>query len=580
MKSIALRSLSAFALVVANLAALAPAQQAKRDVAKEIQASVQTLRASQKASDGSYGNVAETAWALRAFAECSAKYRIADGDFVKRAVDFLVKKQAADGAIADDDAKGEAREDETRLAAAALTALATAEYQKPLGRALEHLGANGLKGPGWQADPEPDSTEDALELVIKLATSRTPDGWSTGPRGKVIETADAIIMLSLAERVLAKNLTEKGEPRPPTTLPPFSPADRDGALASVVSGAKFLASLADHGTYGEPHKPNAGITAMCLSALQVSPEPRDAKVQATIDEGLKWLVTLQKPDGSIHQGMLANYVTSASIQALARSKKPEFQDALGKARAYLQKLQLDEGEGAKPGDSDYGGIGYEDGERPDLSNLQMALEALHDTGLAKDDPTYKKALIFLQRCQNRSESNDLKLVDGKSTIVSGDDGGSAYRPGDSKAGFIELPDGRKIPRSYGSMTYALLKCLVFAGVPKEDPRLKACYDWCRKNYTLDVNPGFVGADASASYQGLFYYFSTVARALGAYGQDEIVDGAGKSHNWRAEIAGRIVSMQSKIDKSWINNNSPRWFEGNPLLATSYALLTLDATLAK
>ena len=48
--------------------------------------------------------------------------------------------------------------------------------------------------------------------------------------------------------------------------------------------------------------------------------------------------------------------------------------------------------------------------------------------------------------------------------------------------------------------------------------------------------------------------------------------------WRAEVCGRLVAMQSKIDGSWTNQNSPRWYEGNPLLATSYALLALEAAL--
>jgi squalene-hopene/tetraprenyl-beta-curcumene cyclase len=154
-------------------------------------------------------------------------------------------------------------------------------------------------------------------------------------------------------------------------------------------------------------------------------------------------------------------------------------------------------------------------------------------------------------------------------------------PGDSKAGFIELADGTKVPRSYGSMTYALLKCFVFAGVPKDDPRMQAAWEWCSRNYTLDVNPGFEHlSDPSAAYQGLFYYFNTMARALDAYGEDVIVDAAGAEHPWRSELCGRIVAMQSKIDGSWLNRNSPRWYEGNPLLATAYALLTLDVAKPK
>jgi squalene-hopene/tetraprenyl-beta-curcumene cyclase len=137
----------------------------------------------------------------------------------------------------------------------------------------------------------------------------------------------------------------------------------------------------------------------------------------------------------------------------------------------------------------------------------------------------------------------------------------------------------KVPRSYGSMTYALLKCFVFAGLPKEDPRLAAAIKWCSANYTLDINPGFdANGNPAAPYQGLFYYLHTMAQALGALGLDQITDSAGVAHAWRPELCGRMVSMQSKIDGSWINHNSPRWYEGNPLLGTAYALLTLDAAM--
>ena len=164
-------------------------------------------------------------------------------------------------------------------------------------------------------------------------------------------------------------------------------------------------------------------------------------------------------------------------------------------------------------------------------------------------------------------------------ITSGDDGGAGYLPGSSKAGFVELEDGTKIPRSYGSMTYALLKCFVFAGLDESDPRLAAAWDWCQANYTLDVNPGFEHlARPDAAYQGLFYYFTTMARALDALGRETIVDADGVEHAWRNELCGRIVAMQSKLDGSWLNHNSPRWYEGNPLLATAYALLTLDAAM--
>ena len=41
-----------------------------------------------------------------------------------------------------------------------------------------------------------------------------------------------------------------------------------------------------------------------------------------------------------------------------------------------------------------------------VSNLQNALEALKETGYPKNAEVFKKALIYLQRVQNRKDSND------------------------------------------------------------------------------------------------------------------------------------------------------------------------------
>ena len=47
--------------------------------------------------------------------------------------------------------------------------------------------------------------------------------------------------------------------------------------------------------------------------------------------------------------------------------------------------------------------------------------------------------------------------------------------------------------------------------------------------------------------------------------------------WRTELTGRLLAMQRQ-DGSWINTNAPRWYEGNPVLATAYAMITLDTAL--
>ncbi len=581
-----LRSLCARVCLLPLLAVLflAPglcaASQEGPNLGAEIRAGIRWLRSNQNLEEGSYGgSVGGTAWALRAFAECPDHYRAGDGPFVRKALDYLRSHQTADGTIADSSAKGDARLAQTRLAAAALALYADNSTSDALKSALKKLASDGLEGPGWEPPASLESAEAAQKRAVELIALRDKDGMWNGKEGSVIESSRSLIELSYCDRAI-KKATKKSAPAQIARLPESAPVDAARVNKALVDGGKFLASLAPDGRFGKPGQPDAGISAVALGALGCVPEPRPPEVQKALDAGLAWLISLQHADGSIHDGKLANYGTSAAILALTRAKKSEYAPVIAKARGFLQALQADEGEGFSEGDIYYGGMGYGgDSEKADLSNLQMALEALSASGLKSGDPTYAKALNFLQRCQNRSETNDIRIAEdraGKVVILSGNDGGAGYAPGDSKAGF-ELVDGTKVPRSYGSMTYALLKSFVFAGLDKQDPRVQAAWKWCREHYTLDINPGFVASeDPAAAYQGLFYYFHTMARALDVLGEDVLVDGAGKPHAWRNELCGRLVAMQDKTDGSWLNRNSPRWYEGNPVVATAYALLTLDA----
>jgi hypothetical protein len=556
----------------------APAQERKAerpderplDLEDEIDASIRWLRSTQDEATGRYGSgVVDTAWVLHALAVSPRRYRRVDGPFVARALDWLAAGQRADGMIADASAMGPELLHQTALAAAALADYADDASRAVLVRALKPIGEQEA----GRADGFELALPDGERALRELLAKRDAAGFWDGPQGRVRETARDVAALSAV-------FTREAKPAPAreaVALPRVEPADAAKVDAALQRGARYLLGAGQDGLFGAPGEPNAGLTAMALGALLCAPEPRSAELQHAIDHATGWLVSLQKPDGSIHDGALANYVTSASILAFVREKDPKLEPVIRRARDYLVRLQADEEEHYSPDDPYYGGIGYGDDERPDLSNLQEALEALAASGLGPDHPAFRRALTFLQRCQNRSESNDVRIVDGSATIQSGDDGGGVYLPGGSQAGEIELEDGTKVPRSYGSMSYALLKGYVLAGVPRDDPRMKAVWRWVCEHYTLDVNPGFESAsDPTASYQGLYYYFLTMARALDLYGNDTVTDAAGVAQPWRKQLCGRLVAMQRRTDGSWINANSPRWWEGNPVLATSYAMLTLDA----
>ena len=562
-------------LLLPALLAAAPLAQKSAgevDLKTEIDRSIRWLRSSQ-APDGGYGGGVEgTAWALQAFATSPRAYTRRDGPFVAGALDYLAGRQGEKGEIHDVGA-----EPLDRIGQSTLAWLALAHFEDPASQAIKARLAGYFQAPPTIAAEPKLSVEEARALSAKrLAERRADFSWS-GKQGAVVHTCAALVELSRCHRVLKpKNAAAEQA----SLLPPFDDADRQSTVTSMRKGALFLIAVSEDGKWGAPGRPEAGLTAMAIGALLALPEPRPEEVQEVIDDGLDWLASLQDEDGSIHDGKLKNYITSAAILALVAGGKEKHAPVIEKARRFLIALQADEGEGYSEGDLYYGGIGYGMDERPDLSNLQMALEALAAAGTEPEDESFRRALKFLERVQNRSESNDVKLEGEDGAVIrAGDDGGASYMPGDSKAGFAVLADGTKVPRSYGSMTYALLKGFIFAGLSKDDPRMVAAWNWIQKNYTLDVNPGFEASeDPTASYQGLFYYFHTMAKALDLYGEELVVDGAGVKHPWRKQLCGRLIAMQRKDDGSWLNENAPRWWEGNPVLATSYALLILGTAM--
>jgi squalene-hopene/tetraprenyl-beta-curcumene cyclase len=252
------------------------------------------------------------------------------------------------------------------------------------------------------------------------------------------------------------------------------------AKEAIDKGLAFLhGNLDKDGSWGK----HPGVTGIVLLAFLRSPRGYNDTDDPFVRRPLQYLRSLQKPDGAIYDKELANYSTSIALQALLATKNPKYQDAIRKARAYLIGSQLDKGEGYEESDPGYGGAGYGGSLRPDLSNTQMWADALKDaeeSGLEKDSDAWKRMVVFVSRCQNRSESNPAKWA--------ANDGGVVYSPWESKAGEVMLGDGRKGLRSYGAMTYAGLKSMIYAHVSKDDPRVQAAYSWIQKHYTVDENP--------------------------------------------------------------------------------------------
>lgn len=334
----------------------------------------------------------------------------------------------------------------------------------------------------------------------------------------------------------------------------MDPALRTAATRSTDRGLHFLREhQAEDGSYSG----SVGITGLVLRAFLESDRAYNESDGPFITRSVDFLLKNAQPDGAISQTpQNRSYNTSLALGALAATKNEKYRSVLANGQEFLKKHQIDEGEGYDPKHRYYGGIGYGGDERPDMANQFIALDALRATSLDPKDPTWKKALVFISRSQNRSESNDQPFASN--------DGGFIYMPGANTAPF-------RGTESYGGMTAAGLTCLLYAGADKNDPRVVAAYNWIKKNYTLDVNPGQGTAD------GLFYYYYAFAQAMAAMGDSEVVDGKGQKHNWRNELARKLLSMQSP-DGSWVNKDSPRFMQDNANLVTGWAVNALNFTV--
>ena len=73
--------------------------------------------------------------------------------------------------------------------------------------------------------------------------------------------------------------------------------------------------------------------------------------------------------------------------------------------------------------------------------------------------------------------------------------------------------------------------------------------------------------------GLFFYFHTMTKALSTSGMGDLELANTGDANWQHALALKLMQLQQR-DGSWVNDNA-RWWEKEPALVTSYALLSLE-----
>jgi hypothetical protein len=334
--------------------------------------------------------------------------------------------------------------------------------------------------------------------------------------------------------------------------------DSKEVKAAVARGIAFLKSTqAEDGSWSAK-RTGPGVTGLVVVAMLhngVSPD------DPSVAKALTYLKKNIKKDGGIYDKGLANYTTSVAMLAFKDANKDgKYDDILKNGAAFLKTVQHPN----DPKDPASGGAGYDAKSRPDMSNTQFLTEALIEAGVSKDDPALQNALKFVSRCQNLPGEGANDQPFAKKTTPD-DKGGLTYVPLDVDDNPHRTPDGGL--RSLGAMTYAGLKSFLYAGVSKDDPRVKGAIDWIRRHYTLEENPGLKLA-------GLYYYYHTFAKAMTALGEDPFEDAKGVKHSWRVELFNALKQRQ-KEDGSWINPGDRSFGESDPNIATAFALISLS-----
>jgi squalene-hopene/tetraprenyl-beta-curcumene cyclase len=354
--------------------------------------------------------------------------------------------------------------------------------------------------------------------------------------------------------------------QPPAGVLPVS-MENERQAAVRRSCDWLVANQRADGSWSDTNYP--ALSALPLWALIRSGDPSR---KPAIDKAVKNLRGYVQPDGGIYRdvpgkkgGGLSNYNTAICMTALFESGDKTLVPIILKAREFVAASQ-------HFGDDVYsGGFGYDGATGrayTDLLNTFYSIQALRITAAAEDSrPTGSKqadidwdaAIKFIERMQNAGDAAGTNK------------GGFFYNPTDAtKGGTTTNAQGAVAFRSYGSMTYSGMLALIYSHVSRDDYRVRSAFDWAAANWSIDENPGM-------GQQGLYFFYEILSRSLSASGRDLIPRAGAEPVNWRVAVAGKIISLQ-KVDPKggyWINENN-RFWENDPVLVSSYALLALES----
>jgi hypothetical protein len=340
----------------------------------------------------------------------------------------------------------------------------------------------------------------------------------------------------------------------------------DDAVSAAKKAASFLiAQQNDDGTFGKGRESAMpGVVGLTVQSLVHSPEKWTEENSPAVKKGVAYMLSKQQDNGSfaLPKFGLENYNTAFAVMAIAPLHNPAYSERLKKAKDYLMTCQFL----GKREEAGFGSFGYSPGSSGDLSNTAYALDALTILSVPTTDDVWKNALIFVRRCQDTPETNDLPgMKAGPGS------GGFVYRPQSSPVVETNGKHEKFVPKAYGSMSFEGFRLLASSTTDAtNDPALQAAKKWIANNFTVSIHPGVAATNEKFDDKaGYFYYIYGLSKALSERGEKELTLAGGKKVLWASELAKQLISIQG-ADGSFTNSNGA-WMENSKILATAYAL---------
>jgi len=369
-------------------------------------------------------------------------------------------------------------------------------------------------------------------------------------RSVVVAVLALMLMASMAPSVL-------GDGTVPPGYPEVTPQQ---VMDSVIKGLDWFAAKQNFDGNWANSVGVTGFVVICFTGAGYDYTNR------TVQDALKFLRQFYSPDHGFLADTFANYETSIALIAMSAAGDPEDADKLPKMAEYLQRTQFSDDSLYNKTEPWYHGGWPNYAGIPDASNSQFSLLGLQTIDLLTEyrvpNDVWTNASDFMNICQNWPDVNELSWAHNI-TLPSHGDGGFVYNGYRSRT-----PLGEDKFESYGSMTAAGLYSYLVAGDDERQPEVAAARAWLDHEYNLEKNPKMVG-------KGLYYYLWTQTRALAMSGQDWVVDGAGKLHDWRADVATLFMDLQM-ANGGWPGNPQIGWREEEPEIGGIYAILSMQA----